>query len=80
MSLQHGHDEEKYDPNDPKEVRRIKKLIQEKLDQGWLLFGAKAGEKDMTNIKIKDIEDPELDRFIMTPMEKKLLATPLTGG
>jgi hypothetical protein len=83
MSFQHGHKDLKYNPNDEDEVRKMREYIRKKIDQGWKLYGMKAGDKDMHIIDVKKLDDPKLDRFILAGHEKvskKLLASPNAGG
>ena len=79
-----GHKERKYDPNNKEEVRKIKAFIKKKIDEGWTLYGMKAGEKIMDKINdFNGIDDDKLDRFILAGHEKvtkKMLATPNAGG
>jgi hypothetical protein len=44
MSIREGHSEEHYDPTDQEDVKRIRKLIKDRLKDGYLLYGAKKGE------------------------------------
>jgi len=84
MAAGHGHKDRKYNPNNPEEVRKIKDFIKKKLDEGWILYGMKSGEKEMKKIAdVKSLDDDKLDRFILAghnKVEKKLLAQPITGG
>ena len=86
MAAGHGHQDRKYNPNDPEEVRKIKAFVKKKIDEGWILYGMKSGEKMMTKIadnELKKLDDDKLDRFILAghhKVEKKLLAQPITGG
>jgi len=84
MSLAHGHQDRKYNPKDKAEVRKIKDYIKEKLAEGWILYGMKAGEKIMKQIaNVKGIDDKELDRFILAgkdAVKQKMLAAPIKGG
>jgi len=84
MSLAHGHQDRLYNPNNKSEVRKIKDFIKKKLSEGWILYGMKAGEKDMKQIaNVKGIDDVKLDRFILAGQEavkKKMLAAPIAGG
>jgi len=84
MSLAHGHQDRKYNPKNKAEVRKIKDYIKEKLAEGWILYGMKAGEKIMKQIaNVKGIDDKELDRFILAgrdAVKQKMLAAPIKGG
>ncbi len=84
MSLAHGHQDKFYNPNIKSEVRKIKDYIKKKLDEGWILYGMKAGEKDMKQIaNVKGIDDMKLDRFILAgndQIKRKMLAAPVAGG
>jgi len=84
MSIQGGHTDRKYDPTNKNDVRKIKAFIKKKLEEGWTLYGMKAGEKMQEKIMdVAKIDDKKLDRFILAGHErvsKKLLAPPITGG
>ena len=83
MDFQYGHKDKFFNPNDKDEVRKMKQFIMKKMKEGWHLYGMKAGDKDMDDIKIKDLDDPKLDRFILAGKEdvtRKLLAQPNVGG
>jgi len=84
MAAGHGHKDRFYDPTKKSEVSKIKAFIKKKLAEGWILYGMKAGEKDMTKIAdVSKIDDKNLDRFILAghdQVSKKLLAQPITGG
>ena len=81
MDLKKGHDEMKYDPSDPQDVRRIMDFITKKLDEGFYLYGyTKDGEYKAIK-KIKDIDKSELKEFVLSKkMKKKLVTLPTTGG
>ncbi len=83
MSFQHGHQDKFFNPNNDDEVRKMRAFIRKKIDEGWKLYGMKAGEKDMDIIDVKKLDDPKLDRFILAGHEqvsKKMLAAPNAGG
>jgi len=81
MDLEKGHEELKYDPSDPADVRRIMDFITEKLENGFYLYGyTKNGEYKAIK-KISDIDKAELREFVLTKkMKKKLVSLPATGG
>ncbi len=81
MDLKKGHEEMKYDPSDPADVRRIMHFITEKLDNGFYLYGyTKDGEYKAIK-KIKDIDKSDLREFILSKkMKKKVVTLPITGG
>jgi len=81
MDLKKGHEEMKYDPSDPVDVRRIMDFITEKLDNGFYLYGyTKDGEYKAIK-KIKDIDKSDLREFILSKkMKKKVVTLPITGG
>ena len=81
MDLKKGHDEIKYDPSDPQDVRRIMDFISEKLQNGFYLYGyTKEGEYKAIK-KVNDIDKSELREFILAKnMKKKLVTLPTTGG
>ena len=81
MTKTDGHKEERYDPSNKKQIREIKKMIKEKLETGYYLYGAKKGGVFMVLRSAKDIDDKELDRFLLTKhVKKRLIAKPVTGG
>lgn len=84
MAAGHGHKDMKYDPTNKQEVKKMKQYIKQKLKEGWVLYGMKAGEKTMEKLaNARDIDKVNLDRFILSgkdKIEKKLLAQPVTGG
>lgn len=85
MSVQHGHKDMRYNPNNKEEVKKIRDFILKKIKDGWKLYGMKAGEKTMTDMTKfpNKIEDKDLDRFILAGKEqvvKKMLAMPNAGG
>lgn len=45
MAAGHGHKDMKYNPKDKAEVKKMKQYIKQKLKEGWVLYGMKAGEK-----------------------------------
>lgn len=82
MTKKDGHKEERYDPKNRKHVREIKKMIKEKLEDGYYLYGY---HKDkglfMVLRDVKEITDEKLTRFILTKhVKKRLIAKPVTGG
>lgn len=82
MTKRDGHKEERYDPTNKKHVRDIKKMIKQKLEDGYYLYGAKKdGGTFMVLKSPKDIDDENLDRFLLTKhVKKRLIAKPVTGG
>lgn len=75
-----GDKDRQYDPTDTDAVKKIKKYITKKIKEGWTLYGGKAGQKDLDKIaNVDDIDNVDLDRFLMTPGEK-MLTTPIAGG
>jgi len=84
MGVIEGHKDRFYNPNNQDEVRKIKLFLKKKISEGWVLYGMKAGEKKLTKIAdMKQIDDDELDRFILAghdKVEKKMLAHPIAGG
>lgn len=80
MAKGFGDKDRKYDPTNPDEVKKIKSYITKKLKEGWILYGGKAGQKDLDKIaNVNDIDNVDLDRFMMAPGQK-LLAAPVIGG
>ena len=80
MAKGFGDKDRKYDPTDPDAVKKIKSYITKKLKEGWILYGGKAGQKDLDKIaNVKDIDKVDLDRFMMVPGQK-LLSAPIIGG
>jgi hypothetical protein len=84
MAAGHGHKDMEYDPTNKAEIKKMKDYIKQKLKEGWVLYGMKAGEKNMEKLaNARDIDKVDLDRFILSgkdKIEKKLLAQPVTGG
>jgi len=77
-----GHEEIKFDPNDPEDVKKTKDMIKEKMKQGYMLAVGKAGSDEPLEM-VKDankLDDPEFDRFFLMPDTKKVLTAPVTGG
>lgn len=81
MDLKKGHEDMKYDPSDPADVRRIMDFIEEKLKNGFYLYGwTKDGEYKSIK-KISDIDKGELREFILTKkMKKRVITLPTIGG
>jgi len=80
MAKGFGDKDRKYDPTDPDAVKKIKSYITKRLKEGWILYGGKAGQKDLDKIaNVNDIDDEDLDRFMLT-QGQKLLAAPIIGG
>jgi len=80
MAKGFGDKDRKYDPTDSSEVKKIKSYITKKLKEGWVLYGGKAGQKDLDKIaNVNDIDKVDFDRFLLTPGQK-LLAAPIIGG
>ena len=81
MSIHEGHSEERYDPTDENDVKRVRKLIKDRLKDGYLLYGAKKGGGYVILKSEKNISDKDLDRFLLAKkVHKRLLAAPVTGG
>lgn len=81
MTKTDGHKEERYDPTNKKQIRDIKKMIKEKLEDGYYLYGANKSGTFMVLRSEKDIDDEKLDRFLLTKhVKKRLIAKPVTGG
>jgi len=80
MAKGFGDKDRKYDPTDTSAVKKIKSYITKKLKEGWVLYGGKAGQKDLDKIaNVNDIDKVDFDRFLLTPGQK-LLAAPIIGG
>ncbi len=80
MAKGFGDKDRKYDPTDPDAVKKIKSYITKKLKEGWVLYGGKAGQKDLDKIaNVNDIDNVDLDRFMLS-QGQKLLAAPIIGG
>jgi len=80
MAKGFGDKDRKYDPTDASAVRKTKSYITKKLKEGWVLYGGKAGQKDLDKIaNVNDIDKVDFDRFLLTPGQK-LLAAPVIGG
>lgn len=77
----HGHEELKFDPNDPADVNRIKEEIKKKMKEGYILGVGKAGSNDLEMVRdVNKLDDPEFNRFFLMKDTKKVLAAPVTGG
>lgn len=57
MTKTDGHKEERYDPKNKDHVKRIKKLIKEKIEEGYYLYGASKDGPFMVLRNPKDIDD-----------------------
>ncbi len=80
MAKGFGDKDRKYDPTNSNEVKKIKTYIKKKIKEGWILYGGKAGQKDLNKIaNVNDIDKVDLDRFLLTPGQK-LLTAPIIGG
>jgi len=80
MAKGFGDKDRKYDPTDAIAVKKIKSYITKRIKEGWILYGGKAGQKDLDKIaNVNDIDNVNLDRFILT-QGQKLLAAPVIGG
>lgn len=80
MAKGFGDKDRKYDPTNLNEVKKIKSYIKKRIKEGWILYGGKAGQKDLDKIaNVNDIDKADFDRFLMAPGEK-LLAAPIIGG
>lgn len=81
MDIKSGHEEIRYDPNDSTDLKRIKKLIKEKLSQGFYLYGAKKGGEYEAIHDVSKITDENLTRFCLSKeMKKRLISVPTAGG
>ena len=80
MAKEFGDKDRKYDPTNPDEVKKIKAYIKKRIKEGWILYGGKAGQKDLDKIaNVNDIDKIDFNRFLMAPGQK-LLAAPIIGG
>jgi len=80
MAKEWGDKDRKYDPTNPDEIKKIKAYIKKRIKDGWILYGGKAGQKDLDKIaNIDDIDKVDFDRFLLT-QGQKLLAAPIIGG
>ena len=80
MSM-NGHDELRYDPDDPKQVKDIKNKIKKYLDEGYYLYGMKAGSNVYESfLDPEDVDSDDFDRFIVAAGQKKLLTAPVHRG
>ena len=66
---QEGDKRIQWQPDDEKDIAKIKKLIQEKIKDGWLVYGFKAGKKIGTLLRGFD---KAFDRIV--------LQQPFVGG
>ena len=80
MAKQFGDKDRMYDPTNNGEVKKIKAYITKKIKEGWVLYGGKAGQKELDKIaNALDIDNVNLDRFLLVQGEK-LLTAPIIGG
>ncbi len=64
MAKGFGDKDRKYDPTDPDAVKKIKSYITKKLKEGWILYGGKAGQKDLD--KIANVNDIDKEVYAFT--------------
>lgn len=80
MAKGFGDKDKKYDPTDSNAVKKIKTYLRKRIKEGWILYGGKAGQKTLDKIaNVDDIDNVDLDRFLLT-QGQKLLAAPVIGG
>lgn len=81
MSIREGHSEEHFDPEDPKDVKRIMKFIKDKISQGYYFYAAKQGGEYYSVQDPNLIKENELKRFLLAkPSTKRLITPPVAGG
>jgi len=80
MAKGFGDKDKKYDPTNPDAVKKIKAYIKKRIKEGWILYGGISGQKTLDKIaNVDDIDNVDLDRFLLT-QGQKLLAAPIIGG
>lgn len=81
MDLKKGHVDMKYDPDDPKDVRRMVNFIREKQVEGFRLYSIDNNDEYHVIQDIRDINDKKLREFILSKeMKKKMVSIPEVGG
>lgn len=81
MDLKRGHVDMKYDPDDPKDVRRMTNFIREKQKEGFRLYSIDKNDEYHIIQDVRDIDDAKLREFILTKeMKKKMVSIPTVGG
>jgi len=81
MSIKEGHSEEHFNPEDPKDVKRITKLIKKKIEDGYYFYAAKKGGEYYAVHDVKLIKEEELERFLLAKhATKRLITPPVAGG
>ena len=80
MDVRKGHETINFDPTDNADLKRVRKILKEKLDKGFYVFGQK---KDGTHVVIRDakkVNDEDLTEFLISDMKKRVISPPPTGG
>ena len=90
-----GHDIRKYDPKDKDDIRDIAEVVQDKLREGWILYGGKKKEtlkkladSRKTRSEIEDILKQEERLMVESPAsteeparyERLVVSPPVQGG
>jgi len=65
----HGDKRIQWEPENKKDLKKVEKILKEKLKDGWLAYGYKVGKKIAEQIRKFD---PSFDRIVVTP--------PFAGG
>lgn len=80
VDVKKGHETIHFDDKDKADLKRVKKIIKEKLEKGFYIFGQK---KDGSHVVIRDakkVNDEEIDKFLVSDMKKRVINPPPTGG
>ena len=68
MAKAFGDKSRSFNPNDPKEVKKMKDYLKKKIEQGFTLYAMKKGQKDYRKIASQweldtILTDPNFDRI-----------------
>lgn len=80
MDIRKGHETINFDPEDNDDLKRVSKILKEKLDKGFYIFGQK---KDGSHVVIRDakkVNDEDITEFLVSDMKKRVISPPPTGG
>jgi len=81
MSLTKGHSEEHFNPDDPKDVKRIIDFIKNKIKEGYYFYVSKKGGDYYAVHDEKMIKEKDLERFLLAKhATKRLITPPVSGG
>ena len=78
--IRKGHETIHYDDKDQADVKRVRKLLKEKLDKGFYIFGQKKNGSHVVIRDPKSVTDEEITEFVVSDMKKRVITPPPTGG